>query len=243
VVDPGGTARVPARLATSVPAASDALDIDVRASTSYDFAPVELEISITWHAASGAVIARMRGSAPQPKDQWIVLTCAPAARDASPAILGFLRAVPIFDDASPFATLDPGEGIESANGRLSNTGGVAIRFAVDGTRAPNVVELGRDGRARWEGARHALTIRGGAHAEFVCAGRSNALTATFGDADGGGSIVFLGFENRFTNVANGFAGTRFVSRPGAEANGRTNSIDVDGESGNAFEGAWSGDVR
>ncbi len=242
VAAPGETARVPARLDDSEPAASDGLDIDVRASTSYDFAPVALEISIAWRDGS-RLLGRMQGSAPQPKDAWIVLTCVPMVRDDRAAIQGFLRAVPVFDDASPFASLDPGEGIESASGRLSNTGEVAIRYAIDGDRVPVAVELGRDGRAKWEGDHHAITVTGGAEAELVCAGRSNALTATMGDAYGGGRIVILGFDNRCTNVANGFARTTFQSRPGADARGRKNELDLGAEPGNVVEGVWGGALR
>ncbi len=236
IVEPGRSARIPARLAAGAPAASDALELDVRASISYGFSPVELEVSLAWRDSSGVLLGRMSGSAPQPEGHWIETMCVPQAATGGVAILAFVRAVPLFADASPFANLDPGESVDSAKGHLANVGDVAIRYAVDGARTPVDVELGASGRAQWVGDMQPLAVRGGGHARFVCAGRSNALTITFGDEEGGGRMEFHGVDNRCTNVENGFGRTVFESRPGNSVG--LNWMDLGLESGNIVEGPW-----
>ncbi len=239
IVEPGHSARIPAHTAAGVPVASDSLDLDVRASISYGFSPVELEVSLAWRDSRGAQIGRMSGSAPQPEGHWIETMCVPKAATGGVAILAFVRAVPLFADASPFANLDPGESVGSAKGHLANVGDVAIRYAVDGARTPVDVELGTSGRAQWVGDMQPLAVRGGGHAFFVCIGRANSLTFTFGDADGGGTIEIHGSENRCTNVANGFAGTAFESRPESGSSAHSNHLDLGGEPGNVVGGRWS----
>lgn len=235
-VTPGELVRIPPRPIAGDPTASDRLELDVRASISNGFAPVELDIALVWRDRSGALLGRTSGNAPQPKDHWIETLCVPPAATQDLAIFGFVRAVPLFDDASPIASLDPGDGIQSPKGQLSNVGDSSIRFAIDSTGDPVLVELGSAGRATWVGDDHALSVQGGADARFVCRGRSNTLTVTFGTAEGGGKLELLGADNRCINVENGFGRTEFVSQPGVD--GGQSRIDLGREPGNTLHGPW-----
>jgi hypothetical protein len=239
-VEPGRSIRISAASRSASGAApgsvSDSLDLDVAPSISYGFAPVELVIGMVWRDAQGELFGRMSGSAPQPAGQCVETMCVPAEGHGDVAIFGYVRAVPVFADASGFANLDPGESVGSAEAHLANVGDVAIRYAVDGTRAPVDVALGTHGRAEWTGDTHALAVQGGAHALFVCIGQSNAVTVTFGDAEGGGRVEFHGDDNRCTNVENGFATTEFESRP--KSSSARNWMDLGREPGNRLAGPW-----
>lgn len=250
----GGRAAIPARpnLGPQL-LASDYLDLDVRASISYGVAPIELAIGMVWRGNDDVVLGRTTGTVPLPVGQWIRTLCVPRKEEKGPstdaivlvrgdeaprdlAVFGFVRAVPVHAAQSSLATLDPGDGIRSSKGALSNLGDVAIRFAIDGDGEPVLVDLGASGRACWAGDGHALAIAGGAHAHFACRGRSNTLSVTCGAADGGGVIEFRGERNVCTNVPNGFGRTEFVSSP--DRRGGRNSIALGGEPDNVLSGPW-----
>ncbi|MFN0243499.1 MAG: hypothetical protein ACKVWV_11460 [Planctomycetota bacterium] len=212
---------------------SDRVSLVVGAAIGSSWAPIDFQLRATWLDEHGRTIAAVEGATPLPSGYRIQSFLLPPSRRANgTAVLGFFHVESIFDDCSAPATLDPGDGIASAVGRLSNVGSVPIRFCVAGDRVPRRIELGDMGAARWDGDGRELEVVAGAEAVFTCTGDGNRVRATAS----GGTLTFDGAHNACANEANGAGGTRFVSRP-ARA-GDVNAIDVGGESGNELQGPW-----
>lgn len=211
---------------------SDHVSLVVGAAIGSGWAPVDFQLRATWLGADGRTIAAVDGATPLPDGYWIQAFLLPPARRADgTAVFGFFRVESIFDECSALATLDPGDGIASAAGRLSNVGGVPIRFCVAGDRVPRRIELGDAGVARWEGDERALHVVAGSQARFTCAGDGNRVLVTAS----GGTLTFIGTRNVCTNVADGGV-SRFDSQP--LRTGEWNAIDLGGEPGNELAGPW-----
>lgn len=93
---PGELAHVPDRVvAVADPVRkleSDGLALEVRASISYDFAPVELELRLTWRSANGAQLGRLPSSViPMPAGAWLRVVCLPSRAQGGNAVLAFLH--------------------------------------------------------------------------------------------------------------------------------------------------------
>lgn len=211
---------------------SDRVSLVVGAAIGSSWAPIDFQLRATWLDLDGRTIAAVEGATPLPNGYRIQSFLLPPSRRANgTAVLGFFTVESIFDDCSRVATLDPGDGIASAVGRLSNVGSVPIRFCVAGDRVPRRIELGDAGAARWEGDERALHVVVGSQARFTCAGDGNRVRVTAS----GGTLTFIGARNACTNVADGRA-SRFDSQP--TRTGERNAIDLGGEPGNELAGPW-----